>query len=128
MECNEYNCKYRCEIMKIIANRCKIINLIAISSEKINYNNDRCVFIYLYLCSYIYLFARNAQPLIPLSQVKVSYIYLDFIGPHCNTNLVITIRFSSNFCFNMTPLCQTTFVVLLISVVNVDLFLNIHHL
>ena len=33
---------------------------------KINYNNDRCVFIY--LC------VRNALPMIPLSQVKVSYI------------------------------------------------------
>ena len=31
------------------------------------------------------------------------------------------------FCFNMTPLCQITFVVLLISVVNVDLFLNSRH-
>ena len=46
--------------------------------------------IYLFIPMYIHLSARNALPMIPLSQVKVSYrvkvsyivIYLDFIGPH----------------------------------------------
>ena len=35
-----------------------------------NCNNDRCVFIY----TYIYFSVRNALTMIPLSQVKVSYI------------------------------------------------------
>ena len=40
----------------------------------INYNNDLYVFIYSFIPLYIYLFVHKALPMIPLSQVKVSYM------------------------------------------------------
>ena len=41
----------------------------------INHNNDRCVFIYLFIFMCIYLSVRNALPMIPLSQVYIPRFY-----------------------------------------------------
>ena len=62
---------------------------------------------------YIYLSVRNALPMIHLCQVKISYIprfywsALKHLFSYCYT--IVTLFFF----FNMTPLCQITFVVLL---------------
>ena len=83
------------------------------------------MYIYLFIPMYIYLSVRNALPMIPLSQLKLSYIdsYLDFIGP--NISLVITIATIFKLILFQYD-TSLTFVVLLISVVN--LFLNSRHL
>ena len=47
---------------------------------------------------YIYLSVRNALPMIPLRQVKVSYIPRIYLSPLKHLfRLVITTRFSANF-------------------------------
>ena len=85
----------------------------------VNYNNDLCAFIYLSVC--------NALPMIPLSQVKVSYIprfyrsLLKHLFSYYNTIFKLIL-------FKYDTSLSNKFVVLLISVVNVDLFLNCRHL
>ena len=75
-------------------------SLLAISDKilinfgsNINYNNDRCIFIYIF----IYLYATFYQWYL---WVKSRYhIYLDFIGPHWDISLVIVslYDFQANF-------------------------------
>ena len=71
---------------------------------------------------------NNALPMIPLSQVKVSYIHRFYQSPLKDLFSYYYTIFELIFFNYMTSLCQITFVVLLISVVNVDLFLNSCHL
>ena len=76
---------------------------------------------------YIYLSVRNALPMTPLSQVKVSYIPRFYRSP-LKHFLSYYYTIFKLILFQYDTSLSNNFVILLISVVNVNLFLNSRHL